>query len=442
MSIVTDIPLCPRAHDAIRRCLEAAQRDPGPGLSLDLGGPAGDPPLCCCIQAALRGRPGWPFPAADWDGRRNLASVLSDPDLRRAYAAQAIREAQVPAILGKDLSWGVVYYRIGNHQHARLYVIPADPITPARQRMQAIMRAVSQAGSTLLTREQQQAWIAVGEKVLSRRRLTRGRLTWQNLFVKLNTVLAQVGRELLLWPSEPVRFGPNPVAALVPSYSDNGQLRLSLKVSGPVAEDIMVLGEPPVGPKRNKLRHPVYLGLLPATAGGLADFTAQYVARFGEPAPGRKVLIGVQQQMNGWKGRMKVLGEVVAPKPVAAPRKTPRKTRNTQNGLEARAGLNGLCELPGLKELNELIGLPGLQQLPHFPLPAPGRAPAHKLGTSVAPRQHPGSTPLCMAAAGRASAVADRRCLRPVWRVGRAGGGWGVAGKRRKCHRRGLWCGT
>ena len=143
MSIPTDIPLCPRAHNALRRCLEAAQRDAGTDLSLALGERASDQPLCCCIQAALRGRPGWPFPAAAWDARRNLASVLSDQAVRRAYAAQAIREAQVAAILGKDLSWGLVYYRIGNRQHARLYVIPADPLTPARERMRAITGAVS-----------------------------------------------------------------------------------------------------------------------------------------------------------------------------------------------------------------------------------------------------------------------------------------------------------
>ena len=130
------------------------------------------------------------------------------------------------------------------------------------------------------------------------------------MFIKLNFVLWLVGRKMLLWPPKPVSFGPNPVTALVPSY-ENGRFRLALKVSGPVVEDIMVYGEAPVGPKRKKLRHPVYLGLLSASAGSLSDITAQYVERFGEPVPGRKVLIGVRQQANGWKGQMQVLGAVV-----------------------------------------------------------------------------------------------------------------------------------
>jgi hypothetical protein len=451
MSIPTDIPLCPRAHDAIRRCLEAAERDAGTDLSLALGERASDQPLCCCIQAALRGRPGWSFdPAAEWDARIDLASVLTDQALRRAYAAQAIREAQVPAILGKDLSWGLVYYRIGNRQYARLYVIPADPLTPAQQRMRAIMRAVSQAAKALLTPKQKRAWIAAAAKVQSRLRLECGPLTWQMLFVKLNTVLALLGRELLLWPPDPVCFGPNPVAALVPSY-ENGQFRLAVKVSGPEVEDIMVFGEAPVGPKRKKLRHPVFLGLLPASAEGLSDITAQYVGRFGEPAPGQKVLIGVQQQVNGWKGPMQVLGEVVPARPVEAP----RNTRNTRNGLEAGAGLKGLRELLGLhelhelNELNQLLGLPGLRELPRFPLSAPGRAPGHKPGTTAAPRQHPGSTPLCITRCFDLSEARIQPRHDPLpgfgFRISGFGfhpSGWGVAKTRRKCHRRDLWRGT
>ena len=428
MNIFTDIPLCPRAHDAIRRCLEAAQPDAGSDLPPTPGEPANAPPLFCCIQASLRGRPAWPFPAAPWDTRKYLASVLTDKAVRRAYAAQAIREAQVPAILGKDLGWGLVYYRVHNRQHARLYVIPADPHTPARDRMRAIMRAVSQAYDTLLTPEQRRAWLAAGEKVLSRRRLTRGPLTGQQLFVKLNSVLTLVGRDLLLWPPEPHRFGLNPVEAVVPSY-DNGQFRLALKLSGPVAGDIMVFGEAPVGPKRNKLRHPVYLGLLPASADGLADIAAQYVARFGEPAPGRKVLLGVQQQVNGWKGPMQVLGEVVPPRPVEAP----RNTQTTRTG----AGAPASCRLRPFYGSTVFRGMPRFQRV------AP---PGYRRGTSVVPACNPGAAPLCMATAGRTPPIVARGYLRaglkPVWRVGRAGAGCGLAANRRKCHQRHLWRGT
>jgi hypothetical protein len=381
-------------------------------------------------------------PAA-WDTRTDLSAALSNPAVRRAYTARAIRKTQVAAIVGKDLGWGVVYYRVRNRQHARLYVIPANSLTPARQRMRAIMRAVSHAYNTRLTPEQRRAWMAAGAKVPSRLRLTRGRLSGQALFVKLNTVLALAGRELLRWPPEPARFGPNRVTAVVPSW-ENGQFRLALKVSGPAAEDILVYGEAPVGPKRKKLRHPVYLGLLPESAAGLADMTAQYVGRFGEPGPGQKVLIGVQPQVNGWKGRMEVLGEMVPARPV----EEPRKTQNTRDGAGAGARLNGLHKLHGLNELNQFLGLPGLQDLPRFPRPVPGRAPGHRLGTSVAPAWHYGSAPLCMATRIDLPMAGKQPCLDPLpggFRISALGfrpGGGGVAGKRRKCHRRELWRGS
>jgi hypothetical protein len=342
MSITTEIPLTERAQDEI---------------------------LCRCRDAAFQGQ-----------AERRIAAA--EREARRAYAAAAIREVMVP-ILGKDLGRGLVFYRIRNRQYARLYVVPADPLTPPRERMRAIMRAVSQAGNTLLTTEQRQAWIVAGNKVLSRLRLTQGPLTWQTLFVKLNAVLVLAGRELLLWPSEPVRFGPNRAGAVVPSY-ENGQFRLAVKVAGPEVEDIMVFGEAPVGPKRKKLRHPVFLGLLPASAGGLSDITAQYVGRFGEPAPGRKVLIGVQQQVGGWKGRMKVLGEVVPARPAEAP----RNAQTTRKG----AGVTG--ELRELKELSGLSGLREFREVLEFHGVTP---PGCQRATPEAPRKRPGGTPLCIA---------------------------------------------
>ena len=90
--------------------------------------------------------------------------------------------------------------------------------------------------------------------------------------MKLNFVLWLLGRELLLWPSQPVVFGSNPVGELM-IRREHGQLRLKLRVVGPVVEDIMVYGEAPVSPGRNKPRHPVFLGLLPAPLGGWSDIT-------------------------------------------------------------------------------------------------------------------------------------------------------------------------
>ena len=121
-------------------------------------------------------------------------------------------------------------------------------------------------------------------------------------FEGINSARARIGHEVLLWPPERVVFGPNPVAGLSIS-SDNGRISLRLRVSGPVAEDIMVFGQAPCSAGRKKWRHGAYLGLLPVPQGGMSDITDLYVQKYGEPVPGRKVFIRTRQQKDGWEGR-------------------------------------------------------------------------------------------------------------------------------------------
>ena len=211
------------------------------------------------------------------------------------------------------------------------------------------MRAVSQEWRKR-TQEQQQAWIGAAQRVPSRLRLTQGPLTGQVLFVKLNSVLALLGRELLVSPPEQVGFGPNPVEDLV-IRREHGRMRLKLRLVGPVVEDIMVYGEAGVSAGRNKPRHPVYLGLLPAARGGWSDITEQYVARFGLPEPGKKIIICTRQQRNGWEDyAVKVSGALV---PV------PKSLLNTPKALKG--------ERPAFKRSSELLGLPDFHLLTELP---------------------------------------------------------------------------
>ena len=306
--------------------------------------------------------------------------------------AAFIENGAVP-ISGKYRHRNLVFYRRRNRQYARRYVIPRDPRTHAQQHVRAIMGLLSQQWQRL-TEEQRRAWIAVAEQVLSRLRLTQGPLTGEMLFIKLNFVLWLLGRELLLWPSPPVVFGSNPVGELL-IRREHRQLRLKLRVEGPVVEDIMVYGEAPVSAARNKPRHPVFLGLLPAPRGGWSDITELYAARFGKPEVGKKVMICTRQQRAGWEDPyVQVSGAVVPARPVAAPRQPPR---NTRTGLGLGLGFRGLGELVGVQDfhglaLNDLLGLPGLQEIPRFPLPALGRVPGRKSSL----RQHPGSTPAAL----------------------------------------------
>ena len=109
-------------------------------------------------------------------------------------------------------------------------------------------------------------------------------------------------------------FGPNPIGKLVISNGEDG-VRLLLSITGPVAEDIMVLGQAPCSAGRTKRRNVSYLGLLPAPEGGVSDITELYIARYGEPRTGEKVFIVTRQQKDGWEGFDKETSEIVPEKP-------------------------------------------------------------------------------------------------------------------------------
>jgi hypothetical protein len=112
----------------------------------------------------------------------------------------------------------------------------------------------------------------------------------------------------------PVVFGANPVGRLTLLNGEKG-VRLLLKVTGPVTEDIMVFGQAPCSAGRSKRRNVAYLGLLPAPQNGMSDITEMYIARYGEPRAGEKVFIVTRQQKNGWEGDDYESNEIVPEKP-------------------------------------------------------------------------------------------------------------------------------
>ena len=100
------------------------------------------------------------------------------------------------------------------------------------------------------------------------------------------------------------------IEALSLRYVD-GRLRLELKFSGPVSEDIMVFAQAPCSPGWKKWRHGTCLGLLPVPQDGISDITEMYLEAFGPPEPGRKVFIRTRQQRDGWEDKAKDLNELV-----------------------------------------------------------------------------------------------------------------------------------
>ena len=214
-------------------------------------------------------------------------------------------------------------------------------------------------GGAKLTQEQRQAWERVAKQQFSKPRLgQRGVLEGEQVFVRHGTVLKQVGKELPLWPAPRPVFAPNPVAALSITQGSDG-VRITLQVSGPVREDIMVSGQAPCSAGRKKWRRGAYLCLLPAVEGGQCDITAQYVERFGEPAPGTKVFIRTQQQRDGWRDMESDLSEVVPVKAAA----TEVRMKNEECRMEtAETVARPDLWLNGLKRLHKLRELQGLHR--------------------------------------------------------------------------------
>jgi hypothetical protein len=238
----------------------------------------------------------------------------------------------------------VVFYRVRGRQYWRRHVVPHNPRTAAQRRAREILSVVSKAWNELLTEKERRAWREAGQKVMSRPRLFQSAsLTGEMHFAGINSVRLAIGRALLREPPERIMFGPNLVEELTISH-DQGRLKLELRVSGPVTEDIMVLGAAPCSAGRRKCRKPAYLGLLPAPVGGMSEITEMYVRRYGEPKSGERVFIRTRQQRDGWEDWDKDVSDVVRVE-------VGRPSTSGRMGANGGGMLLGLNELPGLHEL-------------------------------------------------------------------------------------------
>jgi hypothetical protein len=184
----------------------------------------------------------------------------------------------------------------------RELVIPRNTITPARQFMRGAFGHHSQAYSRKLSDEQRDRWALAGAQVMSDPRLGQnGPLTCQQLYTSINSVRSRVGLPETLEPPARVAFGPSAVGELVAENTEAG-MRLRVRITGELNEDVMVFGQEPCSAGRRKRRNVAYLGLLPPPVDGWSDITFLYQARYGEPRAGTRVFIVTCQQKNGWKG--------------------------------------------------------------------------------------------------------------------------------------------
>jgi hypothetical protein len=198
----------------------------------------------------------------------------------------------------------------------RALIVPANTQTPARQHMRRAFGNFARAWGRMLTQAQRDRWNAAGPKVQSAKRLQSGPLTGQLHFQSINSARSCVGLPPLWEPPAPVVFDRNPVGPLIITNDQSG-LRLLLKLTGPVTEDIMLFAQAPCSAGRSKRCNVSYIGLLPLAVNGLCDITALYVARYGTPRPGEKLFIVTRQQKDGWEDFDQETSEIV-PEPLSA----------------------------------------------------------------------------------------------------------------------------
>jgi hypothetical protein len=195
-------------------------------------------------------------------------------------------------------------------QFRRALVVPKDPRTNDQVRVRSALGRYSALWNKL-TNEQRLLWNARANDERSRPRLGKnGRLTGQQLFVKINCILASVGKPMVTTPPGRPQFPANPVGALSITNS-NGAIGLQLSVSMTPAADIIVRGAAPCSQGVSFVRDFTILGLLPAASGGASDITEMYVKRYGIPREGSRVFIRTNQEIDGWEDAFKQTTAVV-----------------------------------------------------------------------------------------------------------------------------------
>ena len=128
------------------------------------------------------------------------------------------------------------------------------------------------------------------------------RLTAQQLFNKLNSVLALCEREPFNEAPQRPSFGPNPVGPLAITR-DAESLALKLSVRGTPAGDIMVFASPPQKAGRAYCGDYRFIGLLPAPVKHFSDIARLYIRKYGVPLANTRIFIRTWQQVDGWECR-------------------------------------------------------------------------------------------------------------------------------------------
>jgi hypothetical protein len=182
----------------------------------------------------------------------------------------------------------------------RSLVTPANPNSSAQLRVRSAFTQQAHRYDVLTTAEQD-AWVVAAAQIQSRPSLGQsGPLTGLQLFVKINSLLAQLGQEPVDAPPAVPQFAAiAPQNLAITNTADVIALKLTCPTS-PGANTMLRAS----APQRSGVRRApsmVMIGMCPTPAQGSADITSLYVARFGVPAVGSRVFVTANLVVDGWQ---------------------------------------------------------------------------------------------------------------------------------------------
>ena len=192
-------------------------------------------------------------------------------------------------------------YLIGrNGQAVRSRVTPINPRTISQTAARTNLATASENWRTL-TENQRSAWNAAAAAEMSKPRLgMSGRLSGQQLFTKINTVLATFGQDAVTAPPAHPQF-----PALAPQNlvitNTSGVITLKLTCPADPGQNTAVRASMPQSAGVERPPRVALLGTCPTPASGAADITSLYVAKYGVPAVGKKLFVSCNQFIDGYE---------------------------------------------------------------------------------------------------------------------------------------------
>ena len=192
----------------------------------------------------------------------------------------------------------------------RMRVIPSQPNTVRQMDVRARLTLAAQQYD-LLTEEQQDTWSAAAAKHNTKATLGQsGPLTGLQLFVKVNTTLAQFGEDpVVLPPAAPTFTSLAPQNMVI--TNTGGVVAIKLTCPTSPGENTVLRA---AAPQRSGVRlvpAMKLLGTCPAPAQGSANITSLYASPFGAPIANQRLFVEAAQMVNGYMGPSRVFSALV-----------------------------------------------------------------------------------------------------------------------------------